>query len=136
MSGRAVARKKPLNGFNGWLSSSKSTIKGKRVSRKAHTKFIAIGNRRWIEQSLVRRRTDSSRGEFDVKIMSAKPSSSSIARRSGRSTLPSVNRHVTIVRVLYRGFPFKLHHELPSWVEDGALFHIRILSIETRRRDR
>src|SRR6266566_392771 len=34
----------------------------------------------WIEQSLVRRRTDSSRGELDVKIMSAKPSSSNIAR--------------------------------------------------------
>ena len=29
-------------------------------------------------------------------------------------------------RVLYRGFPSKLHHEVPSWVEDGALFHIRI----------
>ena len=28
--------------------------------------------------------------------------------------------------MLYRGFPSKLHHELPSWVEDGALFHIRI----------
>jgi putative transposase len=26
----------------------------------------------------------------------------------------------------YRGFPSKLHHEVPSWVEDGALFHIRI----------
>ena|ERR1700693_3752916 len=29
-------------------------------------------------------------------------------------------------RVLYRGFPSKLYHEVPSWVEDGALFHIRI----------
>jgi hypothetical protein len=29
---------------------------------------------RWNEQSLVRQRTDSSRGELDVKIMSAKPS--------------------------------------------------------------
>jgi REP element-mobilizing transposase RayT len=28
--------------------------------------------------------------------------------------------------VLYRGFPSKLHHELPSWVEDGAMFHIRV----------
>ena len=26
----------------------------------------------------------------------------------------------------YRGFPSKLHHEVPSWVETGALFHIRI----------
>ncbi len=28
--------------------------------------------------------------------------------------------------MLYRGFPSKLYHEVPSWVEDGALFHIRI----------
>lgn len=28
--------------------------------------------------------------------------------------------------MLYRGFPSKLHHAVPSWVETGALFHIRI----------
>ena len=28
--------------------------------------------------------------------------------------------------MLYRGFPSKLHHEVPPWVESGALFHIRI----------
>jgi putative transposase len=28
--------------------------------------------------------------------------------------------------VIYRGFPAKLHHDVPHWVEDGALFHIRI----------
>ena len=27
---------------------------------------------------------------------------------------------------LYRGFPSKLHHAVPHWAEDGALFHIRI----------
>jgi len=26
----------------------------------------------------------------------------------------------------YRGFPKCLHHEVPHWVEEGALFHIRI----------
>jgi REP element-mobilizing transposase RayT len=26
----------------------------------------------------------------------------------------------------YRGFPSKLHHEIPHWVGNGALFHIRI----------
>jgi REP-associated tyrosine transposase len=26
----------------------------------------------------------------------------------------------------YRGFPRKLHHEVPSWVEAGSLFHIRV----------
>jgi putative transposase len=36
------------------------------------------------------------------------------------------NWQFTIVRVLYRGFPSKLHHDVPSWVEDGVLFHIRI----------
>jgi putative transposase len=28
--------------------------------------------------------------------------------------------------MLHRGFPSKLHHEVPHWVEPGALFHIRI----------
>ncbi len=28
--------------------------------------------------------------------------------------------------MLYRGFPSKLHHEVPPWVKTGALFHIRI----------
>jgi putative transposase len=28
--------------------------------------------------------------------------------------------------VIYRGFPSKLHHDVPFWFESGALFHIRI----------
>lgn len=28
--------------------------------------------------------------------------------------------------MLYRGFPSKLFHKVPDWVETGALFHIRI----------
>jgi len=27
---------------------------------------------------------------------------------------------------VYRGFPNKLHHRVPDWVEPGSLFHIRI----------
>jgi putative transposase len=27
---------------------------------------------------------------------------------------------------IYRGFPRRLHHRVPHWVEGGALFHIRI----------
>src|SRR5437867_4938855 len=27
---------------------------------------------------------------------------------------------------IYRGFPARLHHRVPHWVEPGALFHIRI----------
>jgi hypothetical protein len=27
---------------------------------------------------------------------------------------------------IYRGFPERLHHSVPHWVEIGALFHIRI----------
>jgi putative transposase len=27
---------------------------------------------------------------------------------------------------IYRGFPERLHHRVPHWVEPGALFHIRI----------
>jgi hypothetical protein len=53
---------------------------------------IRFGNWiRWIEQSLVRRRTDSSRGELDAKLISAEASKTNIVRaysseRSGRST--------------------------------------------------
>jgi putative transposase len=28
--------------------------------------------------------------------------------------------------MLYRGFPAKLHHRVPHWIEPGSLFHIRI----------
>jgi putative transposase len=28
--------------------------------------------------------------------------------------------------MIYRGFPAKLYHNVPHWVESGALFHIRI----------
>jgi REP-associated tyrosine transposase len=31
-----------------------------------------------------------------------------------------------IVDLIYRGFPERLHHSVPHWVEIGALFHIRI----------
>jgi len=27
---------------------------------------------------------------------------------------------------IYRGFPERLHHRVPHWIEPGALFHIRI----------
>jgi hypothetical protein len=27
---------------------------------------------------------------------------------------------------IYRGFPRRLHHVVPHWVESGALFHVRI----------
>ena len=43
-----------------------------------------------------------------------------IGRRSARSTM------------LYRGFPSKLHHTVPRWVEDRALFHIRIALDRTK----
>ena len=28
--------------------------------------------------------------------------------------------------MIYRGFPERLHHKVPHWVEPGALFHIRV----------
>jgi hypothetical protein len=49
-----------------------------------------------------------------------------IARRSGRSTLQCPDARFTIVRVPYRGFPSKLQHDVPHWVEPGALFHFRV----------
>jgi hypothetical protein len=30
------------------------------------------------------------------------------------------------VMKIYRGFPARLHHRVPDWVEPGAIFHIRI----------
>jgi putative transposase len=33
----------------------------------------------------------------------------------------------------YRGFPRRLHHETPPWVDDGALFHIRIATDRLKR---
>jgi hypothetical protein len=27
---------------------------------------------------------------------------------------------------IYRGFPERLHHRVPHWVQPGALFHIRV----------
>jgi putative transposase len=37
--------------------------------------------------------------------------------------------------MLYRGFVSKLHHEVPHWVEPGALFHIRI-AIDREKKQR
>ena len=37
--------------------------------------------------------------------------------------------------MLYRGFPSKLHHAVPHWVEPGARFHIRVaLDRDTQQR--
>jgi hypothetical protein len=36
---------------------------------------------------------------------------------------------------IYRGFPERLHHSVPHWVEPGALFHIRI-SLEREKEQR
>jgi hypothetical protein len=37
--------------------------------------------------------------------------------------------------VIYHGFPRRLHHTVPLWVEPGALFHVRIaLDRETDQR--
>jgi len=27
---------------------------------------------------------------------------------------------------IYRGFPQRLHHKVPHWVEPGAFFHVRV----------
>ncbi len=36
---------------------------------------------------------------------------------------------------IYRGFPAKLHHDVPNWVGPGALFHIRI-ALDRERQQR
>jgi len=37
-----------------------------------------------------------------------------------------VNGSRDLIRKVPREFPRRLYHEIPSWVEDGALFHVRI----------
>ncbi len=40
--------------------------------------------------------------------------------------LEALKRPIHNDAMLYRGFPSKLHHGVPHWVQTGALFHIRI----------
>jgi putative transposase len=40
--------------------------------------------------------------------------------------LEALSRAIHNYAMLYRGFPSKLHHEVPHWVENSALFHIRV----------
>ena len=66
---------------------------------------------------------DSPKG---ASICQAKPHSFANALRTTRSTLKREQVQFRIGIVMYRGFPERLHHTVPHWVEPGALFHIRI----------
>jgi Transposase IS200 like len=51
----------------------------------------------------------------------------------GAATMASIARpiHLCVMnpksnKIVYRGYPGKLHHEVPHWVESGSIFHIRI----------
>ena len=47
--------------------------------------------------------------------------------RRHKNLLLSRRSLLTMARMnVYRGFPERLHHRVPYWVEPGALFHIRI----------
>jgi putative transposase len=37
-------------------------------------------------------------------------------------------------KITYRGFPVRLHHTVPQWVEAGSLFHIRIAVAREERK--
>lgn len=61
--------------------------------------------------------------------MRAKRAIVNIERRSARSTLIQLATCSAVIQnlaVRNHGFPSKLHHEVPAWVEPGSLFHIRI----------
>ena len=45
---------------------------------------------------------------------------------AGRLDLPTRWGQRVHLMKNYLGFPKRLHHEVPHWVEEGALFHIRI----------
>jgi hypothetical protein len=66
-----------------------------------------------------------------------RPSEGGSARRGGTMPLDSPKAQeissylagslATLAQMRsYRGFPERLHHRVPHWVEPGALFHIRI----------
>jgi putative transposase len=61
-----------------------------------------------------------------INLSSPAATRSTIEQGTARSTLKSGRAKFTIESVNYRGFASKLHHEVPSWVESGSLFHIRI----------
>ncbi len=48
-------------------------------------------------------------------------------RRRRKNLLGHCGSRVRLVGMkIYRGFPQRLHHRVPHWVEPGALFHVRI----------
>ena len=57
-----------------------------------------------------------------------------IIRRHGRNTFANADitrrsrvRWLSSCKMkIYRGFPERLHHRMPHWIEPGALFHVRI----------
>ena len=70
---------------------------------------------RWIERSAAR---CQSKCAFGAKLASpggvADPPCRLNAHDSNSGRMP------------YRGFPSRLHHDVPHWVGDGALFHVRV----------
>ena len=62
----------------------------------------------------LQRRTQSPGGAADPPFSSPDPHSCGIEHSHSESFMRN------------REFPSKLHHEVPPWVEPGALFHIRI----------
>jgi REP element-mobilizing transposase RayT len=77
---------------------------------------------------LLRRRWESNRRKHESQA--AEPHSLRNALRTTRSTnicSQQANSLVKLVNMkIYRGFPERLHHRVPHWVEPGALFHVRV----------
>ena len=73
---------------------------------------------------LLRRRWEES---LKAQICGGK-AAACVATRWGQRVPPcsASECHPKILAVIYRGFPERLHHIVPHWVEPGALFHIRI----------
>jgi len=49
-----------------------------------------------------------------------------VVSQHGPINLEADKRPIDNDVMLYRGFPSKLHHAVPHWVEPGALFHVRV----------
>ena len=63
---------------------------------------------------------------LDAKIMPAKPRLDQHRPTERPIHLEAGKCPIHNDVMLYRGFPSKLHHAVPHWVESGALFHIRV----------
>jgi hypothetical protein len=66
------------------------------------------------------------RGDLDAKARQQSRDCLASPATCGPIHVEALRRPIHNGAMLYRGFPSKLDHGVPHWVETGALFHIRV----------